>query len=147
MTTLREMLQQPAPAPAAWADAQHFARERFGTVVADAIRWRVDSDGEVVGLLADGTDTLRLRYEMAEPGSEMLWVSVTCPFDPECSYGVDLVSDTAGLLRVLDGGVADDDPRCDLGEEDEHDVRRQTGVVEDVVAAAAGWPPARSWPF
>lgn len=144
MTTLREMLQQPAAASAAWADAQHFARDRFGTVVADAIRWRVDSDGEVVGLLTDGTDTLRLRYEMAEPGSEMLWVSVTCPFDPECSYGVDLVSDNAGLLRVLDGGVADDDPRCDRGEEDEHETPREAGVVE---GAAAGWPPARQWPF
>ncbi len=141
---LRELLQQPAPEREPWADAQDFARSLFGEPVAAAITWSVNSDQDVAGVLTDGTNTLYLRHECEEPSSEIMWVNVQCPFDAECPYGWDLVSDVWGLLRVLDGGEGDGDPRCDLGEEDEHETPHETGIVEGM---AAGWPPARQWPF
>lgn len=142
--TLRELLEQPVPEREPWADAQDYARSLFGTAVAAAITWSVDATGEVTGALTDGTSTLLLRYECEEPSSVRMLVRVTCPYDAVCDGGMDTVICVAQLLSVLDGGLAEGDPQCDVGWEDEHEPRREVGIVD---GTAAGWQPARQWPY
>jgi hypothetical protein len=111
---LRTLLTQLHDKPERWADADHHARRVLGTDVAARIQWsdEPDMNGWHTGQLTDGTDTVYLRHEQEEPGSERLDVRVICPYDPTCPHAYDEVTGPDALLAVLDGQPSGD-PWCD----------------------------------